>query len=132
MTVLLALADLGLLLGATLRTVRLVVADDFPGTWLIRHPATLWAARHDGVYTTAGGWAEPGVDYVPGWRAKLVQGLSCPHCVGLWIAAAMVVLLAALGGPGHAPDWWRIVAGILTLNWVAAHLGVRAGDTADD
>lgn len=126
------ICDLLLLLGATLRTVRLIVADDFPGLWLIRGPVTRWAARHDGVYTTAGGWATPGEDWRPGWRSKLVTGLSCPFCVGLWIAAAMVLILAAVGGPGHAPDWWRITAGILTLNWVAAHLGVRAGDTEDD
>lgn len=114
--------DLLLLLGATLRAVRLVVADDFPGTWLIREPAERWATRHQRRF---------GGSRVQGWRDKLVQGFSCPFCIGLWIAAAMVLILTAVGGPGHAPDWWRIVAGILTLNWVAAHLGVRAGDTED-
>jgi hypothetical protein len=122
MTVLLAVADLGLLLGATLRIVRLIVADDFPGTWLIREPATRWAMVREKYLSD---------DWIPGWRSKLIQGLSCPFCIGLWIAAAMVLLLAAVGGPGHAPDWWRIATGILTLNWVAAHLGIRAGD-ADD
>jgi hypothetical protein len=131
MTVLLAACDLALLLGATLRTVRLVVADDFPGTWLIRDPASRWAARHDGIYTSVGGWAARGEDYTPGWRSKAVDGLGCPFCIGFHIAAGMVLVLAAVGGPGHAPDWWRIGAGILTLNWVAAHLGVRAGDTED-
>jgi len=117
MTVLLAACDLLLLLGATLRVVRLIVADDFPGTWLIREPAEQWADRHS--------------PYADGWRDKLVAGLSCPFCIGLWVAAAMVFILVAVGGPGHAPDWWRIGAGILTLNWVAAHLGARAGDTED-
>jgi hypothetical protein len=118
----LAACDLLLLLGATLRTVRLVVADDFPGAWLIRQPATLWVMKREKYLSD---------DWMPGWRSKLVQGLSCPFCIGLWIAAAMVLTLALLGGPGHAPDWWRVGAGILTLNWVAAHLGVRAGDTDD-
>jgi hypothetical protein len=122
MTVLLAACDLALILGATLRTVRLVVADDFPGTWLIRQPADRWVDR----------WADEHQQPHLGWRGKLVQGLGCPFCIGLWIAAVMVLVLAAVGGPGHAPDWWRIGAGILTLNWVAAHLGVRAGDTEDD
>lgn len=142
MTALLAAADLLLLLGATLRVVRLVVADDFPGTWLIRQPAERWAAANDWRYVVkdtqmiedAHGLAFSGqIDQEPdpGWRTKAVEGLSCPFCIGLWIAAGMVLILAAVGGPGHATDWWRIVAGILTLNWVAAHLGVRAGDTED-
>lgn len=118
----LAACDLLLLLGATLRTVRLVVADDFPGTWLIRDPATRWVMVREKMLRD---------DWMPGWRSKLAQGLSCPFCVGLWIAAGMVLILAAVGGPGDAPDWWRIGAGILTLNWVAAHVGVRAGDTDD-
>jgi hypothetical protein len=115
-----------LLLGATLRVVRLVVADDFPGTWLIREPAERWAMRQPRRNPLGVLVIEP----IP-WREKLVQGLSCPFCIGLWIAAGMVLLLALLGGPGHAPDWWRVAAGILSLNWVAAHLGVRAGDTDD-
>lgn len=127
MTALLAAADLLLLLGATLRAVRLVVADDLPGTWLIREPVNRWADAHKRYVMHY----EDVVTYSLGWRGKIAQGLDCPFCIGLWIAAAMVLLLAALGGPGHAPDWWRIGAGILTLNWVAAHLGVRAGDTDD-
>ena len=130
MTVLLAAADLGLLLGATLRTVRLIVADDVPGKWWIRDPLLRRIA------TTPISESEP--ELLPSERRRLalfiyVKGLlTCPFCIGLWIAAGMVLVLAAVGGPGHAPDWWRIVAGILTLNWVAAHLGVRAGDTEDD
>lgn len=128
MTLLLA-ADLLLLLGATLRVVRLIVADDFPGLWLIRHPAMRWARRHDTQTLDPHRWRN---DRGPGWRSKLITGLSCPFCIGLWIAAGMVLLLTAVGGPGQAPDWWRIGAGILALNWVAAHIGVRAGDTEDD
>jgi hypothetical protein len=133
MTVLLAACDLALLLGATLRTVRLVVADDFPGTWLLREPAQRWAISHEPTDVSPARHArmETSLEWEPSWRGKLVEGLSCPFCIGLWIAAVMVLILAAVGGPGHAPDWWRIGAGILTLNWVAAHVGVRAGDTED-
>lgn len=116
MTALLAAADLLLLLGATLRAVRLIVADDIPGNWWIKPAAWKLMGKLPMRETT---------------RANYWGGLSCPFCIGLWIAAAMVLILAAVGGPGHAPDWWRIIAGILTLNWVAAHLGVRAGDTND-
>lgn len=123
----LAACDLLLLLGATLRTVRLVVADDLPGEWWIKAPLRRRIFTHP---------INPNETPTRSERRRLTaaryfEGLSCPFCVGLWIAAAMVLILAAVGGPGDAPDWWRIVAGILTLNWVAAHLGVRAGDTED-
>lgn len=139
----LVLGDLLLLLGLTLRLTRLIVADDFPGTWLIREPAARWAAANDWRYVvkdTQMTEDEHGLAFTgqidqepdPGWRTKAVEGLSCPFCIGFWIAAAMMLILAAVGGPGHAPDWWRIIAGIFALNWVAAHLGARAGDAADE
>jgi len=110
-------ADLLLLLGLTLRLTRLVVADDL-GAWYLRGPVEIWASLYD----------YPG-DL--GWRTKIAQGLSCPFCVGFWIGAACALSLLLVGGPGDAPDWWRWIAGIFALNWVAAHLGSRAGDTAD-
>lgn len=130
MQALLAACDLLLLLGATLRTVRLIVADDVPGKWWIRDPllrriAGAPISRDETALTPSEARRVRTFNYVDGL-------LSCPFCIGLWIAAAMVLILTAVGGPGDAPDWWRITAGILTLNWVAAHLGVRAGDTEDD
>jgi len=64
-----------------------------------------------------------------GWRSKLVSGLSCPWCVGFWIACLMLGVLALVGGPGDAHEVWRYVAGWFTLNYVVAHIGPRLGDT---
>lgn len=110
--------DLLLLLGFTLRLTRLVIADDL-GLWTIRGPAYLWATKHE---PDAGGW-----------RAKLVSGLSCPFCVGFWIGALTVVsLLVAYAVPDVLLWPWRIVAGIMTLNWIVGHVAGRVGDTDTD
>lgn len=75
----------------------------------------------------------------PSWRQKLFSGLDCPFCVGFWLAALTVVSLLVAGGPGADGTLaivWRVVAGVFTLNWLAAHIGARLGDAgyadADD
>lgn len=108
--------DLLLLLGAVLRVTRLVVADDL-GLWWIKDPLDQWAHRNHGSVTP--------------WWHRYLGGLSCPFCVGFWIGCTALLLLYLVGGPGHAPEWWRYLTGAFALNWVTAHLGVRAGDTAD-
>lgn len=113
----LIVADLALLLLATLRLVRLVVADDL-GLWWLRGPAVKWAT-----------WHEPDAD---GWRSKLVLGLYCPFCVGFWIGCGVLVSLWLCGGPGHAVAAWRYICGTLALNWAAAHIGSRVGDAGED
>lgn len=117
MPLLLTLADLALLLGFTLRLTRLVVTDDLGG-WLIRIPAQKWVMRS-------------GQDWAKSWRYKLVSGLDCPFCVGFWLAALATLSLVVAGGPGADGPLavvWRLVAGVLTLNWLAAHIGSRLGD----
>ena len=116
------LIDLLLLLGLTLRLTRLVVGDSI-SWWYLREPAVRWAQRRTGRT----GWNEK---YEPRlWQERLVSGLFCPYCVGFWIAAATVLSLLLVGGPGHAADWWRWVALVFTLNYVAAKIGGVLGDT---
>lgn len=116
MTLLSAFTGLLALL-VTLRLARLVIADDI-GLWYIRGPAALWAINHD----------TPTL----GWRSRLVSGLNCPFCVGFWIGALVLLSLALVGGPDStstAADVWRWVAAPFALNYLAAHVGVRLGDT---
>lgn len=140
--------DLALLLGFTLRLSRLVVTDDV-GWWWFRLPARRWANRRelpdptpDAVQSAYG---IRGVDLtypdrllaeprpVNGWRSKLVSGLSCPFCVGFWLAAlALASLLVAWWVGGFLLAAWRVVAGLFTLNWVAAHIGASLGDVNYD
>ena len=108
MAVLLFVLDITLILLATMRITRLVVFDDLGG-WALREPAARWAGD------------------LPA-RARLVSGLECPWCVGFWIGAAALAALWTAGGPGHAAEWWRYLAGAFALNWVAAHIGPRLGD----
>jgi hypothetical protein len=100
--------DLFLLLGLTLRLTRLVTVDAV-GRWYLQEPANRWAG-YDPQYEPIGG------------RQRLVSGLDCQYCVGFWIAALTVADMAWMGGPGHAEQWWRYVAGTFTLNYVVAHL----------
>lgn len=104
----LAVLDLLLVLGLTLRLSRLVITDDI-GAWWVRHPAVDWS------------------DGSP-WREKLVSGLYCPFCVGFWLGAASLLSLALVGGPGDAHEVWRWVAGAFTLNWIVGHVAARIGD----
>lgn len=110
---LLVAIDILLALGLTLRLSRVVVTDDI-GLWWVRVPAFNWALRH-----------EPEAN---GWRAKLQEGLSCPFCVGFWIGCLVLLSLWLVGGPGHAHEAWRWIAGAFALNWVVGHIAARAGD----
>lgn len=104
----LAVLDLLLVLGLTLRLTRLVIADDL-GAWLVREPALDWAGDSPGRY-------------------KLVSGLYCPFCVGFWLGAASLTSLALVGGPGDAHEVWRYIAGAFALNWLVGHVAARIGD----
>lgn len=102
--------DVLLALGLTLRLTRLVATDDI-GLWFVRGPAAMWAMN----------W-EPKAD---GWRAKLQSGLDCPFCVGFWIGCLVLLSLWLVGGPGHAWEPWRWVAGAFTMNYISAHINSR-------
>lgn len=118
MTLALIVFDVLLAFGLTLRLTRFVVADDVPGTWWIKDPLedrrTAYLRKHDGRE--------------PRW-SRYLEGLSCPYCMSVWFAAAAVASLALAGGPGEAADWWRYVAGALSLAWIVGHVADRAGDT---
>lgn len=48
------------------------------------------------------------------WADDLV---SCPHCIGAWLSAAVVVSYAAWAGPT-----WRIAAGALAVSYAVGHM----------
>ena len=134
MNLLLVAADLCLLLGFTLRLVRLVIVDDL-GKLLVQEPfeqlqlmiyANWWekltSAERRGV-NDGTAELEPPTTY------RLLDALSCPWCIGFWLAAlALASLLVAWSVGGTLLVIWRIVAGLFTLNYVAAHVGSSLGD----
>jgi hypothetical protein len=139
--------DVLLLLGATLRVVRMVTSDDIPGQWYIYDPLDRWmhgAPRREWRAYDRLHWqwqaliadgADPSALEEPlpppprgGKRLRwhrYMEGLGCPFCVGFWITLAMVLVFGLVGGPGDAADWWRWAAGALTLNYIAAHISSR-------
>lgn len=139
--------DLLLLLGLTLRVVRMVTSDDIPGQWFIYDPLDRWvhgAPRHEWKAYDRLHWqwqalVADGADVtnleeplppVPRSGKRLrwhryMEGLGCPFCIGFWITLVMVLVFALVGGPGDAADWWRWIAGALTLNYIAAHISAR-------
>lgn len=119
----LILGDLLLAAGLTARLTRLVITDDL-GQWWLRDPLDAWFHRMDRPYDD---WGPPPVSRRMRWH-KYLSGLVCAYCVSFWTASAVLASLWALGGPGHAPDTWRYIAGAFTLSYVTAHIGVRLGD----
>lgn len=135
--------DLLLALGACLRLTRFVVADDLPGLWYIKGPLWRWQRRRlwpedrplgsdraamppgsvrEEISRRTGEWTAPAPE-------RYVEGLSCPFCMSVWMSAFVTLTLLVAGGPGDAADWWRYVAGFLTLAWVTGHVAKRMGDT---
>lgn len=128
---LLLIADILLALGATLRLTRFIVADDVPGGWYIKQPLLnrAWADSTPDqrrTYTQDGDPAN-----LTGWRGKVLAGLGCPYCMSVWMAGFTTLTLLLAGGPGEAADWWRYIAGFLTLAWLTGHIASRVGDTED-
>lgn len=108
------LYDWPLILGATLRLVRLFIADDL-GKRLVRYPLEEFL-----------------VTRLPARFSWLADGLACPFCSGFWIGAAVIGLSAWAGTMstvGHLA--WELVMLALSLNYIAAHLGARLGDSYD-
>lgn len=130
---LLALVDVLLLAGLTARLTRFVVTDDLGG-WMIRHPIHRFLVNHTGTWRTD---KDPVIYYdnvivSPPWQEKITRLFHCPWCIGSWLAAGCALSLYVAGGPGHAAEWWRYLAGVFALNYVVAHVGVRLGDTDGD
>lgn len=110
---LMALLDGAILVVATLRLVRLLIADDLGRRMLIPLETRLRARLSEG-------------------KQWVADGFTCPFCIGMWIGLASVLLWY---GADAAGGWvlvaWRIVFGALALNYVVAHLAVRL-DIYDD
>lgn len=105
-------------LGATMRLTRLIISDDI-GDWWIKTPLdtkmSAWMIKN--------GRAEE-----PAWY-RYRDGLECPYCVGFWIGLGVLgAELAAEGSTTLTARVWRLTAGALTLNEVAARLGIALGD----
>ena len=71
--------------------------------------------------------AEPAREWlilaVPGRAVEWVDGLiSCPHCLGVWIAAAVIGSYVLVG---HTLTW-QLTAATFTLAWITGHLVQRA------
>ena len=135
---LLALMDVLLAVGLAMRLTRFVVTDDLGGWW-IRHPVMRAVVRYEQHHphtrrpdTTVTMWRGETVAVRMPWRENLSDGLHCPWCVGFWIDVAVLASLWAVGGPGDAAEPWRWIAAAFTLNYVAAHIGARLGDTDGD
>lgn len=91
--------DVALIVLATARLTRLAVVDTIAVGF---RNAARWVGR-----TLAG---TRGLV----WADDLV---SCPHCVGFWLSAAVVVSYAWWAGPT-----WRVVAGALAVSYAVGHL----------
>ena len=139
-----------LVLLATLRLTRLVTTDDI-GEWFLRGPLLRWAKsherrlRHEREQSLVKMLAEQGGDLTPeargeleemseklqdedqwiSWQGKLVSGLYCPHCIGFWLGAAVVVLTVVLMPLGMLGTIWLVVLSILALSYVVGHLSAR-------
>lgn len=91
------LLPLILLVLACYRAARFVVFDDGPWRFMFRIRVQL------GVY-----------DYGENGRSQRMLGqmLSCPHCVGLWLAAFMAIGVCwTMPWPVTMLYWWAIAGG---------------------
>lgn len=139
-----------LVLFATLRLTRLVTTDDV-GEWFLRGPLGRWATgherrlRHAREQTLVKVLTEHEGDLTPearevleemseqlqdedrwlSWQGKLVSGLYCPHCVGFWLGAVVVVLTVVLMPLDILGTVWLVVLSILALSYAVGHLSAR-------
>lgn len=91
-----------------------LIAELDPSTW-----ETVSHVTHKDL------WAD--LTYEPpilvNWRAKLVNGLTCPYCVGFWIGAGVIISHElAHSRDGSIYKSWKLVAGALTMNYVVGHI----------
>jgi hypothetical protein len=101
-------ADLALILGASLRLTRLITTDTL-GQWWVVEPLASW---------------------VPQRYQRYLSGLDCPYCVGFHATFA-VISSYAVARRTHSLTAWRVVAGSLAVNYITAHISARL-DEVDD
>jgi hypothetical protein len=110
---LMALLDGAILVVATLRLVRLFIADDLGRRMLIPLETRLRGRLSEG-------------------KQWVADGFTCPFCLGMWIGLVSVLLwYGADAAGGGVLVTWRILFGALALNYVVAHLAARL-DIYDD
>jgi len=103
--------DTVLVIGATARLTRAVVADDI-GWWYVREPAFRWAEY------------DPEAEEGPtGNRQRLVSGLDCPHCVGFWIGVGVLAMTAVAPRGTRRGTAWRWGMAALGLNTAVTVVG---------
>lgn len=102
-----------LIVGATLRLTRLLITDDL-GKRLFREPL------EDRL-----------IDRLPPRAYWLVDGLSCPFCVGFWLGWAVLAVSVAVVGLPVVHLTWEVVLAALTLNYLTAHIGARLDPNYD-
>lgn len=108
-----ALFDGALIVGATLRLIRLLIIDDL-GYYAFTLP----------TYRTL-------VRLLPDTKRWVADGLTCPFCIGFWLGALTVVSYWLVNSHDTATLVWRLTAGALTLNWVAGHVFDRVDNRED-
>lgn len=112
------ISDTILVVGATLRLIRLVVSDDLV-QWWVKDPLEDRAkAQMDRT------------NEIPKWY-RYLSGLNCPFCVGTWIGFGVLGVSAMTRDTGLERPWRFVMSG-LTLNEISAHLGLRLGDYGHD
>lgn len=137
-----------MVVGGTLRLTRLVTSDTLP-QWLLIDRLREWSdtaehAHRLAWHQTLNRFEEDPDSYDDGaiallarkrsqlesnepmsWQARLVSGLSCPHCVGFWIGAIVLLGTWFLAPLPLASLAWGLLLGALTLNYLTAHISSR-------
>lgn len=130
----LLVTDLVLLLGFALRLARLVITDDLGQLLVVEQVQRLQQMIYNNWWDTLSRTERRDVaqgvsEKEPPTTIRVLNAVSCPWCIGFWLAAlALASLLVAWSVGGTLLVIWRIVAGLFTLNYVAAHVGSSLGD----
>lgn len=138
-------SDVLLMAGATARLSRLITTDHL-GKWWIKDPIDAAMDRYEVLHTHP--IFPDGVDHgktaqdllssdyqgpaVVGWEPerepwwwKYRAGLDCPFCIGFWLTGAVMLSRYLVGRDSRAVSVWRFVTGVLSLNYVVAHVSSR-------
>ena len=88
---------------ATYRVTRLIVSDTIWHVWRTRLHAFILGTKKHSV-----------------WRDKLQELISCPYCISVWVAAALVAVTDQYTSvPLPVAAWGAVAAGALvTWRWV--------------
>lgn len=102
--------DVLLIVGATTRLTRVIVADDI-GEWFIKVPLTAWLGQESALSGNAHQYG------------RYLSGLDCPHCVGYWIGAGVLASYVLCRRSSITLALWRFIASTLVLNVVVVIAG---------